>query len=1165
MIRNGLRRIFFCSLLLTGTVWGQTFFGTVVGTVTDSTGGSVPAASVTITNTGTSDKRAAQTDSNGAYQFVSLVPGTYRVDVEKPGFKRFSRTEFTVEVQATVRVDAALEIGDVGQVVEVTAQAALLQTDSSALSQVVEGRTVQEMPLNGRNVLNLVSLVPGVVPQGSTSGNPMGNQNGGGTTNVNGWGNYQIGGGMANQSASYLDGSPLNVSYINAVVLIPTQDAVQEFRVATNNVSPEFGRFAGGVVNLTTKSGTNDFHGSAYEYLRNRDLNANNFFNNRSNIPRSPFTQNQYGVSGGGRLIRDKAFFFGSWENFSYRQGVPTLSTVPTQAMRLGDFSAAGIPKIYDPLTVCGFYNNPSCPTSNGQPVYTRQAFTGNIVPPSRIDPTAAIIKDTYGLPTQPGIANNFATNSPVGGDQHQYNSRGDQSLSDKQRLFERYTYWNGNTIPNDPFQNKTNGVKTIYSTHQAVVGDTYTLTPSTILDIRGSYLRFTYGFFPPAQGDGFAAPFGPAYAALQPQMTFPGKPGNNVTGFNNLNGTTVVRDVNNVYAISATLTKIAGRHSMKFGGEVRRIQWNYGQTNNSSMSFTYDNGFTAQNPLAPTGSGYPFASFLLGYPATGVATEIHLSAAKQFYDALYATDTFQVSRKLTLNYGVRWDFPGAFGEKRGLANVILPNAPDPLSAAVKMNLTGLVGLVDSNDYSYSTIHPPSWNLFAPRVGFAWRADDKTVIRGGYGISFLPNDVQFTNAPWNSPSNSGVSTFVSSLNGGITPANSLSNPFPSGLIQPPGRNQTALATSVEGGTVTGPVAYQPYPYAQQWNLNIERDFWGGTVFEVGYAGAKGTHIPINTGLGINQLADEYDSMGAALTASVPNPFFGILPASAGTLAAATTTAGQLLRPHPQFLNLTNASPFIGNSNYHSLQTKVQRRFRQGGTILATYTWSKLIGDSDTLTSFLESSGSLGALQDYTNLHAEKSLVSFNVAQRAVVSYVLDLPFGKGKKYLSNLSGPANHILGGWGVNGVTTLQSGFPIALSAQASILQRSFGAGTTRPNVVPGCDKITSGSAQSRLNNWFNGACFTQPGSFAFGTESRTDPNITAHGIANWDVSVFKDIAVRDRIHVQFRSEFFNIFNRVQFSNPGAQVGTAATYGIVTAQRNFPRQVQFALRATF
>ncbi len=356
----------------------QTFYGSIVGTVTDPSGASVPAAAVTLTNTGTSEHRMSETDARGVYQFVNLVPGVYRIDVEKTGFRRLSHPDVQVQVQAAVRIDAVLEVGEVTQTMEVIAQSPLLQTETTALSHVVEGRTVQEMPLNGRNVLNLVELVPGVVPQGSSTGNPMGNQAKGATTNPNGWGNYQVGGGMANQSGTYMDGAPLNVSYVNSVILVPTQDAIQEFRVATNNVSPEFGRFAGGIVNLATKSGTNQLHGVAYEFLRNRHLNANDFFSNRSNIARPAFSQNQYGANVGGPVIKDKTFFFFSWEGFKYRQGIPTVTTVPTAATRTGDFSAAGIPLIYDPLA--------TSQTSAGSIRASRSSATG-FLPAGSIPP----------------------------------------------------------------------------------------------------------------------------------------------------------------------------------------------------------------------------------------------------------------------------------------------------------------------------------------------------------------------------------------------------------------------------------------------------------------------------------------------------------------------------------------------------------------------------------------------------------------------------------------------------------------------------------------------------------------------------------------------------------------------------------------------------------
>lgn len=293
-----------------GSAHAQTSYGSINGIVTDNSGAVITGANVTLTNSGTSEKQIIPSDNSGIYRFVNLIPGTYRIDIEKSGFKRLTRGPIQVEVQSAIRIDASLQVGDVNQVVEVTAQTPLLQTEQASLSQVVEGRTVQEMPLNGRNVLNLIGLVPGVVPQGSSTGNPMGNQSGGATTNPNGWGNYQIGGGMANQSATFIDGAPINMSYVNSTVLVPTQDAIQEFRVATNDVSAEFGRFAGGVVNMATRSGTNSFHGGLYEYFRNKNLNANNFFNNRSGLGRPAFTQNQYGANIGGPIIKDKTFFF---------------------------------------------------------------------------------------------------------------------------------------------------------------------------------------------------------------------------------------------------------------------------------------------------------------------------------------------------------------------------------------------------------------------------------------------------------------------------------------------------------------------------------------------------------------------------------------------------------------------------------------------------------------------------------------------------------------------------------------------------------------------------------------------------------------------------------------------------------------------------------------
>lgn len=683
------------------------------------------------------------------------------------------------------------------------------------------------------------------------------------------------------------------------------------------------------------------------------------------------------------------------------------------------------------------------------------------------------------------------------------------------------------------------------------------------ILDMRISYLRFTFGFTPPSLDADLSA-FGPAYAALQNQVSFPEYPGPVVQGMFSFGGLgTTVRNTNNVYSISGNITKIAGRHTLKFGGEVRRIEWNYGQTNYSSGTFNFTNAFTAQNPLVPTGSGYGFASFLLGDAASGQAQQIHSAAQLMYYAGLYITDTFQVNDKLTFTYGLRWDYPGQFGEKHDSATVLLPNVADPLSQPTGLPLQGQVALVNSALYGPSTIHPQRLNLFAPRIGLAYRFQKDLVLRTGYAVTYLPNDVAFLNAPWGSSVNSATTTMASTLNGGITPAATLSNPFPNGLFQAPGHNATALSVLSEGGSPSAPVPNEPYPYAQQWNLNIEKQLRGGTLLEVGYGGSKGTHLPLALTSQFNQLPDQYDGLGTALVSQIANPFHNVLPSSAGQLAATTISAGQLLRPYPQYLSFTNSAPMVGNSTYHSLQAKVEKRFKAGGTLLASYTWSKLLSNTDTLTSWLESSPA-GSVQNWNNIAAEKSLASYDVPHRVVVSYVLDLPVGHGRRFLGSVNGLADKIVSGWGINGVSTFQSGFPLVLTAQPTVLSQSFGAGTPRPTVVSSCNKFVSGSPVDRLNNYFNVNCFGQPGSFSFGSESRTDPNMRSEGIDNFDFAVFKDTSITERVKIQFRTEFFNLFNRVQFNAPGGTLQTPQ-FGVVTATRNQPRLVQFALRLAF
>ncbi len=1164
MNRMGTLRTLCCGLLCTmlvatmGIAQGPN--AAVTGTITDPTGGVVIGALVEMVSASTNVSSAATTNKDGLYRISGLIPGIYTARVTMSGFKTETRKAIELHVQDDVSLNFTLQVGSTSESVTVESGEPLLQTQTTSLSQVVEGRTVQDMPLNGRNVMNLVALTPGVVAQGTTSGNAVANQGNGSFTNPNGWGNYQIGGGFANQSATLIDGAPINTSYTNSVSLVPTQDAISEFRVSSNAVSPEYGRFAGGVINLSTKSGANDFHGSVYEYLRNKVLNANYYFNNATGLPRPAFTQNQYGATVGGPIKRDKAFFFFSWEGFGLRTASPQILTVPTAAMKNGDLSALGV-NIYNPYTT----------VSNGNGGYTRTQLScnnvANVICPNLIDPTAKVLQGFFPAPNLAGTANNFAADPSTGGNYNQYNGRVDYSLSDKQRLFARYTYWNGSTLASNPFGNSTGTPGPDFTTHQAVLGDTYTFSSTMVADFRVSYLRFLFNAEPLSNGTDLSA-FGPAYAALENQFTFHQNPLptiSGITSFGYANQDLTILNTTDNYIVSANITKTLGKHNLTFGGEARKIEWYYAQDNYGGGLFNFDNGFTAQNPLATAGTGNAYASFLLGTPSSGYVDNVNRTAALQWYGAAYINDAFQVTPKLLINAGIRWEQPGEFYEKHNRLNVLEPGATDPLGSVVGLNLVGQAPLVDTAAYGNRTMRELRWDLFAPRVGFAYRWSDTTAIRGGYGLEYLPNDVAFAAAPYNVPVNNSQTNMATSLDGGLTPYATLQNPYPTGLVQPIGNDQGKLYL-LEGGSPNGTLVNQTRPYTQQWNFNVEQQFGSKTVFSLGYAGAKGNHLPLYL-MNLNQLPDQYDSMGSALLNPVANPFLGHIPTSSGELGVSPTLiAGQLLTPHPQFLSFTADGPYWGNALYHSLQATLNHRFGAGGNLMAAYTWSKLISDVDSLTAWLEQAtpGGQYGTQDIYNRKADRSVSGNDVPQNFVLSYVVDVPVGKGKRYGGGMNSFENAVLGGWSVNGVSTFRSGFPLALGAQPTTLSTYFGAGGPRPNYVAGCNKRISGSSQSRLNGWFNTACFAEPSAFGFGDESREDAQLRAAGVANWDFGLFKAVPIHDRLNVQFRSEVFNLANRTQFSPPGTTLDTPQ-FGVVFGQANQPRLYQFSLRVNY
>jgi hypothetical protein len=988
--------------------------------------------------------------------------------------------------------------------------------------------------------------------------------NTGSSTQTASFGSYYAGGGVPNTGSAFVDGAPVIVQQYHIIALIPTQDAVQEFRVQVNNVEPEFGMAANGVISFTTKSGTNAFHGAAYEFLRNRVLNANTFFGNRAGLSRPAFTQNQFGANIGGPIVRNKTFFFFSYEGFRLVSGSTTTLTLPTAAQRAGDFSntrtaSGALIPIYDPSA------SPRTP------------FVNNVIPASRLSNAAVLMaKQLWALPNGPGAAftgaNNFTVNAPLGGRHDQYNFRVDHNLSEKQRLFARYTHWNLYNDAFDPQGLGYTGPKPI-TTRSSVLGDSYTLNPTMILDATVSYIRHYNQAIVPKLGTDFTTIGWPAAYNSEVQYRLP--PSLNVQGFSASvgGGNPKYFAASDDLGASGSITKILGRHTIKFGGEYRRMRGNWGEgtgVGGVNNGFSFTNLFTAANPLSPGSTGSAMASFMLGLGSSGAISNYTFVAMQEVVGGAYIGDTFRATNKLTVNLGLRWEYPGYWTERFDHATVWESNALNPAIQSLGLPYKGDIVLVNSPRYPGRHTKDPHFDLFQPRVGLAYRFTETTVVRAGFGTTLFPNDTFRDMSPLASPVNQAPTLWVPTLDGSQTAVTTLDNPFPNGINQPPYRSPS-YESALLGRQVGSPIPSDPAGYVAQWNFGIEHQFGEGAMLGVAYLGSRGIHLPggfrnAYLGTSLDQIPDQYLSLGSQLVQQVTNPFYGTV--QTGALSGKTVPLGQLLVPYPQYNGVFSTTVAAYDSNYHSLQVKFQKRFHSGGTFLGSYAWSKTLGNSDNQSVFAENccgtTAILATVQDFNDIRADRSLLTFEVAHRLVFSYVVDLPFGKGKRFLGGATGPLDKIVSGWGFDGIFSYQSGFPLPMQAQENTINTQFYGGDTRPNVVLGCDKSISGRAQARLTQWFNTACFTQPSQFAFGDESRTDPNLRSPGIANADGALFKNTLITERVGLQFRAEVFNMANRVQFGPPGTTLGTAQ-FGVVSAQRNNPRLIQLSLRLSF
>jgi len=1275
------------SLLLSASLslYGQSTYGSIAGAVTDTSGAAITDANVTLTNLGTSEKRTQSSGSDGLFTFVNLFPGQYRIDVEKQGFKHFTRTSIAVDVQQSTRVDAAMQVGEVSQVVEVTSETPLLQAETSSLGTVVDQREANELPLNGRNIYNLATVTPSVIPQGNTEGSVVGK-------NPFDFANYQIGGAFANEGAEYLDGQPLNFGYINLSFLVPTQDAISEFKVQDNNLGPEWGKFAGGVINMSTKSGTNTWHGTGYEYLRNKVFNANEYFHKNSEIDATPatknepppFTQNQFGAAIGGAVIKNKTFVFFSYEGFRLRTGTPFNTTVPTLAERQGDFSdlcssfnAAGIcqdlngalpvHQIYNPLTATTLTSTRTpFPFNclNGTSSGTSYCQTNAPGTPNLINSTSAyLLNKLIAAPTAgPGVTVlNFLKDSSTGGDTDAYTARVDQTINSKQTIFGRFADWKLLSLAQDPFGTGLCKDRCAENTKSKSIalGYNYAISSNTIFNLSASISRFIYLRSPINDGFDMSQEGWPtAYNALVPNIErTPLTPcfGQNDSLVGCSQGQSAISDYNTQFNISPQVTMIRGHHTFVWGMQLEEGYDNYLQTNTGGGLISFGGAWTSAVPNtigagnlkgAGAGNGEDFADFLLGYgngqgaafgnQTTGSLVISGPISGKQTYRAFYFGDTWHATSKLTLNLGARYELQGPWSERYDKMTYFNP-------AVTNASVTGCSGtagsacpgdlfLVKTGVNSSRNNLPLSKKEFLPRLGFAYAVDPKTVIRGGYGIFFIPNYVSFGTNPYVDPVSSATSNFFSSNDHGVSPAGTLNSntcyeqtlgggvltcagqgegPFNQGtytagvptsaannLTAVPGRNPlpnvSQYILNQNNFSATG-YTVQKYGYLEQYNLDFQRQLPGGFFADVAYAGSHGVHLEqFNTD--VNQIPDSFISTahsqfaagGEAAVAIATNvcppapascngiyPFSQNLP---GGLGPAGLIKGQLDRPYPQYAGLNLNGFGCCSSNYNALQATVTRRFQGGGTMLVSYTNAKLMSNTDTLTSWLEggTTGGVGGIQDWNNLKGERSLSSQDVPQRLVASYVLDLPFGHGKKYLSGMNGFSNAVVSGWGLDGIITLQRGFPVKISWGGSnaFTGAGLGIGSLRPDYVAGCDKNVGGSSVSRVTEWFNTACFTAPSGlnaagdqnnpWTFGDEARVDPTLRQQGVVNFDFAVFKTTTIFERVSAQFRVEFFNLFNHPQFGPPNG-TETSSTFAQVTNTVNNPRLVQFGMKFIF
>ncbi len=1160
---------------LTYSAPAQFSSASIYGTVLDSGGAVVPGATVRAQHIETGTLYKFTTDSLGNYDFPQIRLGAYRVEAEAPGFQKLLRTGIDLDLNQRAKLDLILQVGNLTETVQVRAETPLLDTATAATGQVVTKKQVEDLPVLSRIPWYLGLISAGVNPQRDMNS---------GSQPFNRVNNFSVNGSRGDTNEMMIDGISTVVpeggsagSGTTSIVLQPTVDATQEFKILTNSFAAEYGKTGGGVVTLTIKSGTNTLHGSLFEFLQNDALNANDWFSNRAGFRKGELRRNQFGGSAGGPVIKNRTFFFFDYQGLrQVAAGQAIRSSLATPAMLTGDFSdlrnvRGDLITIYDPATA-----------GPGQP---RAAFPGNVIPGSRIDPAAAKIVSF--LPTARRSAGDPFTHLgnntyliPRPTRLNQYDLKFDHRFNDSNGMFFRYSWYHNDTTNQPTLPGSTYGApnpadfgvmtQPVHS-YQAVLGHTWTINPTTIFDWRGGYARLYFdqdwpgGCLPskcPTPFDPTNAGF-PTY--IRNYSDTAGFPNVTFTDYQTLGTQNQQVGIPDTILLELSLTKIKGRHVMKFGFDGRRVHYIRGGGSNRNGQYNFDAGFTQRlsTQASPLTDGNSWASFMLGTPASGSIGRINLANLRSAYYAMYAQDDFKITTRLTLNLGLRWDVSQPMWDSHNAMSFLDLGSPNPIGPAAGLpNLVG--GLNFPNQGPLKGINDTmtiDWNNFAPRLGLSYQLTPKWVVRAGSGVFYKTIIGEAVPPP--ADSFAITTPMVVSLDG-AHPSSYMSNPFPNG-IQSPSRGASGLLTNV-GNTINGIAGTNSSlaPYVVQWNLNIQRQLPGNMVVEVGYSGSAARKMdrrPAN----LNELDPSVvAALGNRINQTVPNPFYGLpqIPSSS-ILAQPNVQQGQLLRPYPQFLDINMWSFNGGSANYHSFQAKAEKRFSHGVSLLVSYVNSKLIDDYSGIPNWLGSAPQ-GDRTRY-NYKIEKAINEEEVPQRFVAAYTYELPFGKGHALL-NRGGIADWILGGWQTNGILTLAAGNPIQVTTSNNYM--SFGAGAQRPNSA-GRSAAKDGPVESRLGGvsggpWFDTTAFRQPASFTIGNAPRTLPDVRTDTVKNWDFSLFKSFKITERFNLQYRAELFNFLNTPTFSLPQRSF-VSSDFGVVSATLNLPRQVQMGLRLTF